>query len=239
MNKFISSATLAVITLFASSLYGSYCPSCPQNRQTQPSSQNPAPPTYYDKSTQPTDRHFNTPSHKSASPHQKLETEIHNAIREGWISKGSEGIRFTVNNGNVTLTGKVEHQGEKDRIENKIKTLNGVRSVNNQIQVVSTPHDGSDKIEQKVGEMLKDGSQDQAATSEDREINIKIRDQLSGWLSKGNKLIIIKTSNGVVTLIGTPDNVKDIPIIIEKAKAVKGVKEVNDQLNRSPQPARG
>ncbi|MGZ3633503.1 MAG: BON domain-containing protein [Parachlamydiaceae bacterium] len=239
MNKFISSATLTAITLFTFSLYGSYCPSCPKNRQNQPSTQAPATSIYYDKSTQPTDLHFINDGNKRTFAHQKLETEIHNAIHEEWTSKGSESIRFIVDDGNVTLTGKVRNQGEKDRIENKIKTLNGVRSVDNQIEVLKTFRDGFDKIEQKVGAIQTNYPLDQATTSEDGEINTKIRQQLSGWLSKGNKLIIIKTSNGVVTLMGVPDNVKDIPSIIEKVKAVNGVKEVNDQLSRTPQPAQG
>lgn len=180
------------------------------------------------RSTQPTDR--------------EIEQEIRDDLSPGWFSKGFESVTFQVLNGNVTLRGTVETNEDKDDIEDSVKDIDGVKNVNNQIIVTGkkssklyskNPYAANEALSSKT--TLTDRSkyaQDFAATDSDRILNAKIRDRLkNGWFTKGYEALIIKTSNGVVTIIGAVDNEKDIPKVTDEIKKVEGVKKVNAQLS--------
>lgn len=71
---------------------------------------------------------------KSAAD-RKLEERIRKNLR-GWLISGYEGqIKFDVSNGNVTLNGFVGSKWDKDEIENKVRHVEGVHSINNQITI--------------------------------------------------------------------------------------------------------
>lgn len=80
-------------------------------------------------------------------------------------------------------------------------------------------------------------SQDYAATESDRQLNAKIRDKLSGgWFGPDYSLVVIKTSNGVVTLIGSVDKPDDAQKANDTIRKIDGVRSVNNQLNiKQPQ----
>lgn len=48
-----------------------------------------------------------------------------------------QGVSVSVYRGDVTLRGTIASQAEKDRIEREIRRVSGVRTVDNQIQVVA------------------------------------------------------------------------------------------------------
>ncbi|MBA3239340.1 MAG: BON domain-containing protein [Parachlamydiaceae bacterium] len=74
-------------------------------------------------------------------------------------------------------------------------------------------------------------SQDTASNTQDRELNAKIRNQLSdGWFSTSYETVVLKTNNGVVTLSGTVDKMEDGQKLVGDIKAIEGVKSVNNQL---------
>jgi len=74
--------------------------------------------------------------------------------------------------------------------------------------------------------------QDSAATLQDRQLNAKIREKLSGgWFSKGYDALILRTANGVVVISGNVDNNDDIQKIRDQIRNIEGVRSVNDQLN--------
>lgn len=61
--------------------------------------------------------------------------KVQKKIGAGWFSKGYEGVKYSVNNGVVTLTGSVATIDEKNKVEEKVKAIDGVKSVDNQITV--------------------------------------------------------------------------------------------------------
>jgi hypothetical protein len=74
-------------------------------------------------------------------------------------------------------------------------------------------------------------SQDYAATDQDKQLNTIVRDKLSSKFSNSyDKTIVIKTSNGVVTVTGTVDKFEDIQKIGDLIKGIAGVKKVDNQL---------
>lgn len=209
-----------------------------------------------------------------------LESKVRDIVGAGWFSSGYEGVSFQINNGVVTLRGNVETAEDKRKIEEKVRDLNGVTQVNNQI-VVSGKRDADSPRYQSSSvntydnnpndnrymrdnrgtydnrtydnrSYTEDGSysddrsirndrayndsnanpQDYAATDADRQLNAKIRDKLKGgWFGPDYSLLIVKTSNGFVTLVGTVERPDDAQKAADSVKKIEGVKGVNNQLN--------
>lgn len=183
---------------------------------------------------------------RSASD-QEINTKIRDALGSGWFSKGYENVSYDVNNGNVTLRGSVDTIENKNKVEESVRKIDGVRQVNNQITVdknsSGTYSDSQRRDGYSDSQKRSDGyydsqkasdnkySQDHASNSQDRELNAKIRDKLgSGWFSKGYDTVVIRTTNGVVTISGTVDKHEDITKISEQIRSVDGVRSVNNQL---------
>ena len=64
-----------------------------------------------------------------------IRKKIHDALSPGWFSKGFEEVTFEVNNGNIDLGGYVDTIDDKHKVEEKVKKIDGVKNINNQIQV--------------------------------------------------------------------------------------------------------
>ena len=74
--------------------------------------------------------------------------------------------------------------------------------------------------------------QDTASNAQDREINAKIRDQLSyGWFSNGFETLVIRTANGVVIISGNVDKPEDMQQINDLIKNIEGVRSIENQMN--------
>lgn len=72
--------------------------------------------------------------------------------------------------------------------------------------------------------------QDSASSEADRQINAKIRDRITGWFKDRAKNVSLRTSNGVVTLVGLVKNNEDVDAIIVEVRKVPGVRNVNNNL---------
>lgn len=74
---------------------------------------------------------------------------------------GLSNVNVTVKNGNVTLTGSVTSEQAKTAAENNVKTIEGVKSVTNNISVVApqpdpVPINADDVITKGVNDAIKD-----------------------------------------------------------------------------------
>lgn len=150
----------------------------------------------------------------------------------GYISVGNQNIAFEINDGVITLTGHVNSQEDKDRIENDLKKIDGVKQINNKITVIDAKK--FVYYQPKIvdnGSTVKNSSKlakDYGALDKDKKINATIRDKLD---SRGFTNVSIITANGVVTLTGTVNNSEEFePFVIEIEK-VEGVKKVNNKVS--------
>ncbi|MBA3721672.1 MAG: BON domain-containing protein [Parachlamydiaceae bacterium] len=153
---------------------------------------------------------------------QELTDKIRKKISSGWFSEGYDQVNAQVNNGVVTLQGAVKTQEDKENLEKDVRDMNGVRSLNSRINV----------LEPTSNKEMKDKfAQDSYYTSSDDQLNKKIRDKVSrGWLWDSYKAVVLNTSNGVVTLEGTVDDVKDQDKLVSEIQKVPGVKAVKSNL---------
>lgn len=161
---------------------------------------------------------------------QDITKKIQDALSSGWLSKGFQNVSFDVNNGNVNLRGSVDSLADKNKVEDSIRNINGVKQVNNQINIAKTNSDSYSDSQLQDSE--KKYPRDTASTHEDRQLNARIRDKLSnGWFSKGNETLIIRTSNGIVIISGTVEKPEDAKKISDQVTGIEGVKSVNNQLS--------
>ena len=85
----------------------------------------------------------------SEIPDQRIAKDILKAIPSHCLVE-TEGIEVDVQNGNVTLTGTSQKLHHKDVIMNIATFTRGVRSVDNQIQVLRTESDQAENTDERI-----------------------------------------------------------------------------------------
>jgi osmotically-inducible protein OsmY len=163
---------------------------------------------------------------------EDIAKEVHDLIKPGVFSQGYPNTSFEVHNGVVTLTGSVDSNEDKRKLEDSVRKINGVKQVTNKITAGNKVSYNDKENNTKVRDAEKNYPHDQAATESDRALNARIRDKISsGWFTKSYEGIILKTQNGVVTVIGVVDSNDDIKKVSDKLKDIDGVRSVNNQLS--------
>ena len=125
-------------------------------------------------------------------------------------------INTDVHDGNVTLTGKVNSSVDKSLAGELIKSLDGVKDVNNELSVMKQH---SDKDSKDLSDSLTDSK---VATV------VKTRLLFSADVSGSD--INVDVANGVVTLKGTVSSDAERDLALTIAKNTDDVKDVVDEL---------
>lgn len=160
---------------------------------------------------------------------EEINKKIHETLNSGWFSKGFQNVSFDVRNGNVNLRGSVDTLENKNKVEDSVRKIDGVKQVSNQITIAKESSDNYSDSQLQNSE--RKYTNDFASNSQDRQLNAKIRDQLSnGWFSEDYEMLIIRTTNGAVIISGTVDKPEDIQKINDQIRSIEGVKSVNNQL---------
>ncbi len=169
-----------------------------------------------------------TNSQKAVSD-QDLNKKIQESLSSGWFSKGFQNVTSNVNNGIVDLKGSVDTIENKNKVEDSVKKIEGVKQVNNQIIVAKESGNTYSDADLQASE--KKFPQDGATTPQDRQINAKIRNKLNnGLFSKGNETFTIKTNNGAVTITGNVKTLADVEKLSDQFSDIQGVKSVNNKV---------
>ena len=152
-----------------------------------------------------------------------LSTEAASLMSDGWITAkakvflmAEQGISPAAVNvdsraGVVTLFGIVPNEDAKRRAEQGVAKLDGVRSVENELQVVA------------------DVAADRVAENDD-EIGDQVENRLAERQALEDADIDIEVSNAVVRLTGTVENHRDRLTALTVARGTNGVRAVVDDL---------
>lgn len=135
-------------------------------------------------------------------------------------------INVDVRENNVTLTGEVPSQAEKDQAGRVAKETEGVRAVTNNL-TINPAALGSSTVKEKAKEATQDVGHEAGQTLGDAALLTKIKAQ---FISNGIVGTDVDVNSGVVTLRGAVEN----QIEKQKAEAVarqtSGVTEVKNML---------
>ena len=137
-------------------------------------------------------------------------------------SKHTEGMdtKVVTHNGKVTLNGNVATQQAKQQAEKLAKNTDGVRSVDNRLQI-------NDKI------AFVNGDREQGAGNgnviSDSWITTKVKSMFLYSSNVAGTDISVNTSKGIVTLAGKVDSGAEQALAIELAQNIRGVKSVSSK----------
>ena len=137
-------------------------------------------------------------------------------------SKHTEGMdtKVVTHNGKVTLNGNVATQQAKQQAEKLAKNTDGVRSVDNRLQI-------NDKI------AFVNGDREQGAGNgnviSDSWITTKVKSMFLYCSNVAGTDISVNTSKGIVTLAGKVDSGAEQALAIELAQNIRGVKSVSSK----------
>ena len=167
-------------------------------------------------------------------PDQEIAKKIQDAIGPGVFSNGYNNVKFSINGGYIILKGTVDTIEDKNKVEENVRKIDGVKQVDNQIRVsgkatayVQLTADNLSKLKEYETKF----PNDKAQTDGDRIINSRIEEKLNGgWFSKGYPNIALNTSNGNVTVTGYVDSSDDVQKVEEEIKKIDGVRSVNNQV---------
>ena len=140
-----------------------------------------------------------------------ITTKVKSALMADADVKGSD-IKVETNKGVVQLSGFVDNQGQMDRAIAVTKGVEGVKSVDNKMNVKTT--------ETTVGEKIDDSI-----------ITTKVKAALMGESGIKSSDIGVVTRDGQVQLSGFVENQTQIDRATEVAKGVEGVKNVLNEMS--------
>jgi hyperosmotically inducible protein len=116
--------------------------------------------------------------------------------------------------GIVTLRGEAVSTAEKDLTTEYTKDIEGVKDVNNEMTVSSSP-----KKKETIGAKLDDAS-----------ITAQVKLVLLGHRSTSAVQTKVETKNGVVILSGKAKDAAEIDLVTKYVSDIKGVKRVNNRM---------
>lgn len=190
-----------------------------------------------------------------------LDNRIEAALKADASLKKSD-IDVAVNDGIVTLTGKVHSRALRDRA-GRLAKVKGVTRVDNQLEVETAATSGvadkadktmdkaADKTDRalkksadkakkaedkadKAGDKTKSGAEGAGEAITDAWITTKVKTQFVGEDALKGSDINVDTNNHVVTLKGTVASAAGRQRAVAIAKATDGVTRVVDQLTIAP-----
>lgn len=137
-------------------------------------------------------------------------------------SKHTEGMdtKVVTHNGKVELSGTVATQQAKQQAEKLAKNTDGVRSVNNKLQV-------SDKT--SSGKSYSKDDAEKGTVIADSWITTKVKSTFMYSSTVASSDISVNTDKGIVTLSGKVSSGAEQALAIELAQNIRGVKSVSSK----------
>lgn len=157
------------------------------------------------------------------------------------LSKSLHNLNFKATGGSITLRGTVNSEQEKNLIESKVKSVSGIREVDNQIIVASKTtalgdntnfDEDNDFDEDEEDSMIQTRNGDQYVTEDDRALTEKIRESISKdtkLTSVGNNFKLLIDS-GDVTITGIVETDQQRALLGDRIKKLSEVKSLDNQL---------
>ncbi len=155
---------------------------------------------------------------------KQLNDVIRNKLRQWLSTKNVDALVIKNQNGEIVLVGTVDKPEDVKKVDEQVKAINGVKRLDNRLMATTDNTRAGNSTNNAM-------PQDSALTPKDKELNSRIRDKLSSWLSSRNvEGMMIKTKNGEVVILGTVDKPEDIDKVNYQLKDIEGINRVDNQL---------
>ena len=164
------------------------------------------------------------------------------------VAPVAQGIYISARNGAVTLSGTVPSEQDRQFIDNAVRNINGVYSVNDQMQVTAQPTGAADTRIYSTAPVVSNPAEPgnvfnlhvQGLNEPDRTMAQRILQELrtDTILPSLLPMVNITVSGGRVTLEGNVQSEQQRRTIDAAVQRAAGVNNVNDQLQVTYAPAR-
>lgn len=151
--------------------------------------------------------------------------KITDALKSNYLRKNYNDLTISISNGNVTITGRVDTDEDRADAESRVKGIQGVKGVNNQIQVSPSSTSNSDNTSDRY-----DGSYHISNEDLQKQVDSTIK---NNYVKKNYESVSTTVFNGIVTLKGTVETDRDRQEIKERVLKIKGVRNIQDDLKVS------
>jgi osmotically-inducible protein OsmY len=145
-------------------------------------------------------------------PDDIIRDNILNQYRSTRLIEQPEKISVAVTRGLVILTGTVSFSNESSAAEQIAGTNKGVKSVDNELEVLPP-----------------------VKAESDSNLTYIVKDVLLDQFSASSKNVQVKVADGIVTLTGTVESLWSEQNIVKQVHGILGVKDVLDQLKIEPE----
>lgn len=154
---------------------------------------------------------------KAGSTDTLMQNKINDALKNNYLKKNYNTVNATFKNGSVTLTGIVESEDDRQDVESRVRSVDGVKDINDQLQ---------------IGALSENFSHEQPMTNED--LQQKVDNTIkNNYVKKNYDTVTATVINGVVTLQGTVDSERDRDEILNRIKKIKDIRDVHDEIKIS------
>jgi osmotically-inducible protein OsmY len=158
-----------------------------------------------------------------------LQNKVDEALKNNYLKKNYTGVKAHVFNGNVTLSGAIETEQDRQEVENRIRSLKGVQKINDQLQIGEAYGSTSSNDSSTADADTSIASSDVSVS--DQDLQKAVDDTLrNNYVKKNFDNVMAKVSNGVVTITGTIENEKDRQEITQRLRKIKGISNIDDRL---------
>lgn len=146
------------------------------------------------------------------------EVEIREALLEK-VGNDALGIRVTVDRKKAILTGEVPTRAAQELSEEVAKSVAGIKSVDNRLQVVAPPAGAAETAGRTVDQEMADAV-----------LETKVKRRLYSEIGRRANKIEVEVTDGVVSLRGVVPDDSRRQIALDTAGKTEGVKQVIDLL---------
>lgn len=149
-----------------------------------------------------------------------ISNSVSTVVHSAWLSKGDQQLSFSVSNGMVVLKGTLNNEADKQRVEDSVRRIPGVKTIDNQITIASGDTAMTDDDDQQV-----------QLSPADQEVYNKVKDALKpGIISKGYPKVSYSVKDGLVVLSGAVNTADEKVKVQDAVKKIKGVREVQSTV---------
>ena len=177
---------------------------------------------------------------QNAGPDSLVQHKIEEGLKSNYLRKNYENVIVRVYSGNVTLSGSVETEQDRQEVESRVRAIKGVKNINDQIRVAPSENKVSlneNKRRSNIAIAEVDGSKvetSKTTTVADHDLKKQVDDALkSNYVKKNYDTVIVTVTNGVVTVSGLIEEEKDRQEIRDRIQKIDGVSNINDRLQVS------
>lgn len=167
-----------------------------------------------------------TTDNQNLNTDRLLQSRIEDALRNNYLKKNFSLVAIRVFNGNVTLSGSVESEDDRQDIAARVRAIQGVRGINDQLTI------GFAGNVSESNRVYMDDTMSNTDTSANLDLQKQADDTLKNNFVRKNfdRVIVTVSSNGVVTVTGTVDSDRDRQEIRDRLLRIRGIKNINDRL---------